>query len=285
MSDEGFLQAQDVWFAYNESRPALQGITVTVQPGEFVALIGQNGSGKTTLAKHFNGLLRPTRGQILIEGNDIRGDPIGKLAKTVGYVFQNPDHQIFSASVYDEVQFGPRNLGFDVPQLQSAVREALALFGLVSVANQSPATLSFGLRRKVTLAAVYAMQTPILILDEPTAGLDWKGTVELMSILVDLHRQGRTILIITHDMRLVADYMPRSIVLNEGKVAAYDATRNLFQHPEQLAATKLEPPQVTALAQRLAPHGMPRDIITVDEFCNAYEDLLVRENKSTGSLP
>lgn len=279
MSSSGFLEANDLWFAYDDSRPVLRGISLAVSRGDFVAILGQNGSGKTTFAKHFNGLLRPTRGQILLDGSDIHDRPIGELARTVGYVFQNPDQQIFSATVFDEVAFGPRNLGFDDLRVQHQVQEALALFGLESFANHSPATLGFGLRRKVTLAAVYSMQTPILILDEPSTGLDWQSTVSLMDLLTTLHREGRTILLITHDMRIVADYIPHSIVLNDGKLVAHEATRSLFQQTERLARTNLEPPQVTRLAKKLESCGMPNDILTVNEFCDRYVHLLAPDNK------
>jgi energy-coupling factor transporter ATP-binding protein EcfA2 len=271
VSSSRFLEANDLWFAYDDSRPVLRGISLAIPRGAFVAILGQNGSGKTTFAKHFNGLLRPMRGQILLDGGDIRDRSIGELAKTVGYVFQNPDQQIFSATVFEEVAFGPRNLGFDAMHVPQQVQEALKLFGLESLASHSPATLGFGLRRKVTLAAVYSMQTPVLILDEPSTALDWQSTVGLMEILTRLHREGRTILLITHDMRIVADYVPHSIVLNDGELVAYDTTRAIFQQPERLASTNLELPQVTRLAQSLEPYGMPNGILTVNEFCDAYE--------------
>lgn len=274
------LEAKDVWFAYDENRPVLQRISLAVPTGEFIALIGQNGSGKTTLAKQFNGLLRPTRGQILLDGSDIRERPIGDLAHSVGYVFQNPDRQIFSSTVFDEVAFGPRNLGFGFARVKQQVHEALALFGLTPFVNHSPATLGFGLRRKVTLAAVYAMQTQVLILDEPSTGLDWQSIKALMDVLTTLHRAGRTILLITHDMRIVADYVPQCLVLDGGALVAHDTTRAIFQQAERLASTKLEPPQVTRLAKSLEPYGMPNTILTVNEFCDAYERLVAPDNNS-----
>jgi len=279
VSGQAFLEAKALWFAYEENRSVLRGISFTIARGDFVALIGQNGSGKTTLAKHFNGLLRPTQGKILLDGHDIRDRPIGELARTVGYVFQNPDQQIFSATVFDEVAFGPRNLGFDPSQVERLTQEALVLFRLVPFAQSSPATLSFGLRRKVTLAAVYSMQTPILILDEPTAGLDWQNTVTLMELLSKIHKEGRTILLITHDMRIVADYVPQSIVLEGGEVTLHDTTRKIFQQTERLERAKLEPPQVIRLAQRLEPFGLTKNMLTVNEFCDAFEHL-AQENKS-----
>lgn len=279
MSGQPFLEAKDVWFAYDESRPVLRGISLAIPRGDFVAIVGQNGSGKTTLAKHFNGLLRPTQGQILLDGNDIRNHALAELARTVGYVFQNPDQQIFSATVFDEIAFGPRNLGFDTAQVERLTQETLELFRLAPLAQSAPTTLSFGLRRKVTLAAVYAMQTPILILDEPTGGLDRQNTVALMELLCQLYKAGRTILLITHDMRIVADYAPQTLVVEGGKALLHDATRKIFQQTERLERVKLEAPQVTRLAGRLAPFGMPKNLLTVNEFCDAFEQL-AQENKS-----
>jgi energy-coupling factor transport system ATP-binding protein len=264
------LEARDVWFGYAAEQPVLRGVSLEIARGEFVALAGQNGSGKTTLAKHFNGLLRANRGAVLLDGEDICGRSTGELARTVGYAFQNPDHQIFSATVFDEVAFGPRNLGFDAARVEQAVADALARFGLETLARHSPATLAFGLRRLVTLAAVLAMQTPMLVLDEPTAGLDRAGTMTVMATLTALHRQGRTIVLITHDMRVVADFVPRVVVLRGGDAAAEGSARALFGAAERLADTGLEPPQITRLAQRLRGRGMRGDILTVDEFCDEY---------------
>lgn len=270
MSGQPILETKEVWFAYTAEHPVLRGVSLTIARGEFIALIGQNGSGKTTLAKHFNGLLRPARGMVFLEGNNVRDRPIGEIAATVGFVFQNPDRQIFSATVYDEIAFGPRNLGFDASHVERLTQNALAVWDLQPHAQSSPAALSFGLRRKVTLAAVYAMQTPVLILDEPTAGLDRHNTRTMMDLFRRLHGEGRTIVLITHDMRLVADYVPKSIVLEKGNIVLQGATRALFQETETLAGTKLEPPQVTRLAQRLAPVGIPNTILTVNEFCDAF---------------
>lgn len=275
MSGSAFVEAKEVWFAYEANHPILRGLSLAIPRGDFVALLGQNGSGKTTFAKHLNGLLRPAQGRILLEGSDIRQRPLSELAQTVGYVFQNPDQQIFSATVFEEIAFGPRNLKWDAAEIEHLVQEALVFFGLAPFAHASPATLSYGLQRKVTLAAIYVMQTPLLILDEPTRGLDWQSTVTLMELLSQLHQRGRTILLITHDMRIVADYVPQTIVLDEGQVVLQDTTRSLFEQAQRLASVKLEPPQVTQLAQRLAPSGMPKNILTVNEFCDAFERLVM----------
>jgi energy-coupling factor transporter ATP-binding protein EcfA2 len=229
-----------------------------------VALIGQNGSGKTTLAKQINGLLRPSSGTIHLFQQNIIGKPIGELARIVGYVFQNPDHQIFSPTVREEIAVGPRNLGWDEGEIQRCVDETLQQFGLLPYADRQPTLLSFGLRRKVSVAAVVAMKTAVLILDEPTTGLDWRSTQELMTILHELQEDGRTILIITHDMRLVADHIPRCLVLQNGRLLADGPTRDIFQQTDLLQQAQIEPPQITQLGQRL---GFAETVLTVAEFC------------------
>lgn len=272
------LETQDLWFAYEDSPPALRGVSLTIGDGDFVALIGQNGSGKTTLAKHFNGLLRPTQGNVLLYGEDIRNHPVSTLARRVGYIFQNPDHQIFSPTTRDELAVGPRNLGLDEAEVQRRVREALASFGLEPYADRQPAVLGFGLRRKISVAAVYTMQTPILILDEPTTGLDYRSTIELMERICELHQQGHTIILITHDMRVVAEYAPRCLVLREGQILADGDTRTVFKQVDLLRKTHIEPPQISQLSRRMVTYGLPDDILTIPEFCEAYSRLATQNS-------
>jgi energy-coupling factor transporter ATP-binding protein EcfA2 len=268
------LETRDLCFAYEDGPLALRGISLTIEEGDFVALIGQNGSGKTTLAKHFNGLLRPTQGQVLLNGQDIRDQSVSMLAHTVGYVFQNPDHQIFSATTWEEVAVGPRNLGLNETEVQRRVEETLATFGLTPFADRQPAVLGFGLRRKISVAGVYAMESPVLILDEPTTGLDLKSTTELMERTCELHQQGHTIILITHDMRVVAEYAPRCMVLREGQLVAYDDTRAIFKQVDLLRETHIELPQISELGRRMVPYGLRDDILTVPEFCDSYSRLV-----------
>jgi len=274
LTRQACLKAQDLWFAYEDSPvAALRGVSLTIGEGDFVALIGQNGSGKTTLAKHFNGLLRPTRGQVLLYGEDIRNRPVSTLARRVGYVFQNPDHQIFSPTTRDELAVGPRNLGLAETEVQRRVTETLASFGLKLYADRQPAALGFGLRRKISLATVFTMQTPILILDEPTTGLDYRSITELMELTRKLHHRGYTIILITHDMRVVAEYAPRCLVLRDGQILADGDTRTIFKQTDLLRETHLELPQISQLSRRMIPNGMPDDTLTVPEFCEAYSRL------------
>jgi energy-coupling factor transport system ATP-binding protein len=264
------LRAEGVWFAYRDDSPVLRGVDFSVAAGEYTALIGQNGAGKSTLAKHFNGLLRPDRGEISVEGQAAQPRPVAQLARRVGYVFQNPDHQIFGATTREEIAFGPRNQGLEEAEVADRVEEAISRFGLLEWAEAPPAVLGFGLRRKVALASVLAMHTPILVLDEPTTGMDWRGTQELMHHLDDLHAAGRTLIIITHDMRLVADYIPRCTVLHQGKVLAAGPTDTLLKEATWLAETRLSRPPVGELAARLADSGLAPDRMTVPGFCRAF---------------
>jgi len=280
------IVVQDLWYSYGGEVTALRGIDLEIEDGDYVAVIGQNGSGKTTLVKHFNGLLKPTRGRVLVRGlGDREGSPllrdtagltVGQLAQTVGYVFQNPDHQIFCSTTREELAFGPRNLGLPVAEVRRRVEEALARFDLEQYADRPSAVLGYGLRRKIGVAAVYSMRPGIFILDEPTTGLDWRSTIELMELIGEMHRHGHTILLVTHDMKLVTGFSQKSLVLREGKVLVYDDTRTVFKHSEVLRDTQIEPPQITALAKRMAPYGMPDDVLSVEEFYAAYCGLVVR---------
>ena len=261
------LSARDLWFAYPESEPVLRGVSFTLDDSGFVALVGQNGSGKTTLVKHFNGLLRPMRGEVLLYGEDIRDRAVSQLACAVGYVFQNPDHQIFSATVREEISFGLQQMALAPGEIAVRTDEALAAFHLEPFADEPPATLSFGLRRKVTVAAIFAMRPRVWILDEPTTGLDRAAARALMERVLSLQREGATILLITHDMRLVAEYAPRTAVMRGGEIIAADETRAVFAQPELLREAGLELPPITELARRLSLPGTP---LTVDEFTEIH---------------
>jgi cobalt transport protein ATP-binding subunit len=267
------IQVRDLWYRYDGESDALRGTSLDVEEGDFVAIIGQNGSGKTTLVKHFNGLLKPTRGTVQVYGRDTTDLSVGQLARQVGYVFQNPDHQIFSPTVRQEIAFGPQNLGLTGDEVDRRVAEALARFHLAAHADAPPALLGYGLRRKVGVAAVYAMRPRVFILDEPTAGLDWRGVQELMSLLSDMNAEGHTILLVTHDMRIVAEHARRTMVLHEGKVLADGNTRVVFKRTDWLIRAHIEPPQIVQLARQLALSGVgtPTGVLTVEAFCHAYE--------------
>ena len=263
------IDIQAISFSYDESPPVLHQVSLTVVPGEFVALTGANGSGKTTLAKHFNGLLRPASGRVLVAGVDAQGRSIGELAQTVGYVFQNPDHQIFLPSVAEEVAFGPRNLGFREAELDARVAEALALFDLSGLRERHPTLLGRGVRRRVALAATFAMRPRLLVLDEPTGGLDQRAADNLMSVLHDLVAEGRSVVLITHDMRLVGEHARRMVVLNGGQVRADGPTEQVMTQYELLRAAGIRPPAVARLAADLAQWNMPA-ALNVGQFVENF---------------
>jgi energy-coupling factor transport system ATP-binding protein len=200
----------------------------------------------------------------MLGGVAVETQSVAELAQSVGYVFQNPDHMIFSPTVQLELAMGPRNLGLDGAAVTTSVDAALRQFGLTPYAQQQPATLSFGLRRKVSVASVVAMQTPILILDEPTSGLDQRSSEELMAILRQRNAAGHTIILITHDMRLVAEHVPHCVVMHRGRVLTAGATREVMGQAELLSRTHLEPPQISQLGTQL---GLAEPVLSVAELC------------------
>ena len=269
MSGPPVVEVLDLCYRYPNGLEALRGVTLTINAGEMVALVGQNGAGKSTLARHLNGLLRPTAGRVKILGRDTARLRVSDLARYVGYVFQNPDHQIFRETVADEVAFGPASLGYPPEEVATRVHNALRFVGLEEKSGVHPHELSRGERQRVALASVLALQTPVIVLDEPTTGQDYRASLEIMDRVGELNRAGHTIIFITHDMELVARYASRVVVMAQGKVLADGGTREIFRLPEVLAASSLAPPDITCLAQELAPFGIRGDILTVEEMLDA----------------
>jgi energy-coupling factor transport system ATP-binding protein len=261
-------------FDYSEQIAALHEVSLDISPGDRLALVGQNGSGKTTLAKLLVGLLEPKSGQILLDEKSIESIRPGTLARKIGFVFQNPDHQIFSPTVWEEIAFGPRNLGLTGKELERRIEEALALFNLRRFAALPPASLSFGLRRQVSIASVFAMKTPILILDEPSLGMDWHSSTTLMERLIS-HSQGpRSLVFISHDLRLVAQYAKDIAILHEGTLLKHGPSADILHDQELLRQVGMEPLPIAQLSSRLATLGIPKDVIDVDSFSHALHQLL-----------
>lgn len=263
---ETLIEIQRLVHRYPDGTEALRGIDLSVGRGEILALIGENGAGKTTLAKHLNGLLKASAGRVTVAGRDPARTGVARMARTVGYVFQNPDHQIFHHTVAAEVAFGLKNLGLEAAAVEARVNRALTAVGLGGRHAACPFQLSRGQRQRVALAAVLAMQTEIIVLDEPTTGQDHRESLEIMKLVQRLHRKGHTIVFITHDMSLVARFARRAVVLGEGRVLADGPVREVFRRHEVLARTYLEPPSVTRLAARCAEFGLPDNLLTVDEM-------------------
>ena len=213
----GTIHIRDLIHHYNSSTLSLDQINLTIYPGEFVALIGPNGAGKTTLTKHLNGLLKPIKGDVWVSGKNTKQYKTAELAATVGYVFQNPDHQLFETTVEKELAFGLKNAGKSVQEIQNRVDEVLGKFGLEEYRLFHPLTLGKSLRQLLTVASGIVLQPDILVVDEPTKGLDWPGAKRVMAIIQSLHEEGKTIIMITHDMEL-AFHAQRIIVLKEGRI-------------------------------------------------------------------
>jgi energy-coupling factor transport system ATP-binding protein len=240
---------------------ALDGVDLVIGPGERVALVGQNGSGKTTLVRHFNGLLRPTEGRVLVDGGDAAGRRVADLAATVGLAFQDPDRQIFAARVRTEVAFGPRNLGRRGAELEAAIDAALAATGLDKDAQTNPYDLGYSRRKLLALASILAMDTPVVILDEPTTGQDARGVSRVNRIVADLSTAGRTVVAISHDMRFVAESFERLIVMREGRIVMDGAPSEVFAESgwPTLGSTFLEPPLAARVGARLGLGSTPTD--------------------------
>ena len=254
---------------YPSGVSALAEVMLTIRAGEAVAIIGQNGAGKTTLVKHLNGLLLPTSGSVRVGEFDTRRRTVAQLSALVGYVFQNPDDQLFQPTVAREVAFGPRNLGWPAARAEAAAAAALEATGLTATAAQHPYDLAPSERKRVALAAVLAMETPVLVLDEPTTGQDAAGAARIGALVDDLSRQGRTLITVTHDLDFCAEHFARVIVMGEGRVLADGPARTVLAQAEVLAQTDVEPPQLMRLAAQL-PWGDAPLPLTVEDFANGW---------------
>lgn len=261
---------------------ALYDIHLRIEDGEFIGLIGHTGSGKSTLVQHLNGLLRASSGAIYYNGEDIydKDFSMKKLRSKVGLVFQYPEHQLFEVDVFKDVCFGPKNLGLPEKEVELRAYQALKQVGLPDDCFfQSPFELSGGQKRRAAIAGVLAMRPEVLILDEPTAGLDPKGRDEIFELIKALKAEtGMTIILVSHSMEDVAHYVQRLIVMNQGQVA-YDGTpREVFMHWQELESIGLAAPQVTYIMNRLRDRGMnvKTDVITIDEACEEIRKALGR---------
>ncbi len=259
---------------------ALKDINLVIPDGQFIGLIGHTGSGKSTLVQHLNGLLAPTSGNIYYNGADIHDSDYNKkeLRSKVGLVFQYPEHQLFEIDVFSDVCFGPKNLGLDKKEVELRAYAALKQVGLEDeYFYQSPFDLSGGQKRRVAIAGVLAMQPEVLILDEPTAGLDPKGRDEILDQIANLRKEtGMTVILVSHSMEDVAKYVDRIIVMNKGQVMLDNEPREVFRHYKELEEVGLAAPQVTYIMQELKRNGfsVDTDIITIEEAKKAILDAL-----------
>lgn len=272
------IKAENLTHIYEPGMPfektALDNVSLEIEQGDFVALIGHTGSGKSTLIQHFNALEKPTSGKLYVDGIDTSDEKadLKTLRRTVGLVFQYPEHQLFEETVYKDIAFGPINMGCSENEVKERVYEAMRLAGLSeSLSQRSPFDLSGGQKRRAAIAGVLAMRPKVLVLDEPTAGLDPAGRDEILGAIVELHRMAKdmTVIFVSHSMEDVANIAKRVIVMNKGRVALTGTVGEVFSHSDELEAIGLDVPEVTRLFKRLNELGLnvPSDIFTVKDAC------------------
>ncbi|MHC1604469.1 MAG: energy-coupling factor ABC transporter ATP-binding protein [Candidatus Methanofastidiosia archaeon] len=246
------IEVHDVSYKYEEAKNfAIENICLFVKKGECIAIVGENGSGKTTLVKHINGLLKPTSGRVIISGKDTKKRTIAELAKKVGYVFQNPDHMIFADTVKEEIAFGPINLGFSKEYVEDKIDEVLKLTRLENYRDNHPMSLSGGEKQRLALASIIVSEPDILILDEPTTGLDYNSIKSMVKLLRKLKKEEKTIILVTHEMNLVTKFSERVILLKNGRIIADGNVKDIFSNEELLSSTYLETPPIIQLSKLL----------------------------------
>jgi cobalt transport protein ATP-binding subunit len=263
---EPIIEVEGLSHRYANGFVALEGVDLTVREGEFLAVLGQNGSGKTTLVKHFNGLLKPTEGVVKVEGEETTDQGMLRLGQRVGYVFQNPDHQIFSETIFDEVSFGPRIREMEDAAVRERVDEALSAVGLEGRGDDDPFLLTKGERQRVAVASVLAVRPDVLILDEPTTGLDYAEQRSMLELVRRLNEAGSTIIVVTHTMWVVAEFAHRAVVVREGKIELSGTVREIFSQEDELWDASLRPPHIVSLGNSL---GYP--VLSVDELVRVTE--------------
>jgi energy-coupling factor transport system ATP-binding protein len=282
---EVVIETVDLGYTYMKGTPmarqALHGVNVAIRRGELVAIIGRTGSGKSTLIQHFNGLLRPDEGQIKVMGQDIwsKGVSLRDVRRRVGLVFQYPEHQLFEETVEADISFAPRSMGMTQVQVEEAVREAMRIVNLDydSLRSRSPFDLSGGQKRRVAIAGVLAMGPEVLVLDEPTAGMDPRGREEVLQEVADLHeKHGYTVVLVSHSMEDVARYAQRLIVMDRGTVVMEGPPHEVFRHRDTLIGIGLGVPQVTDLVHELRGmgHPLPEDVVTLEQAMEVLVPLL-----------
>ena len=273
------LKVENLSYSYDDGTKALNDVNLEIKKGDMVSLLGKNGAGKSTLFLHFNGIFKPTKGRILIDGEELKYDKksLVKFRQKVGIVFQNPDDQLFAPTVEEDVAFGPLNLGLSQEETQKRVNDALKKVGMDGFQRKAPHHLSGGQKKRVAIAGILAMQPEMMVLDEPTSGLDPQGAIDILELLYELNDEGMTIIISTHDVDLVPNYAKKVFVLVEGSLIAEGTPKEIFAQPEILEKANLRVPLVTELFQNLEKEGfnMENDYpLTVEEGKDKFLKLL-----------
>ena len=268
------IEVEDVSFTYPNGVEALHGVSLKIRNGEFVAIMGQNGAGKTTLVKQFNGLLKPTKGEVVVDRVNTREASVATLAQKVGFVFQNPDHQLFCETVEDEIAFALKNFGFEENTIKKQVTWALRLLDLERYRQTSPFMLSGGERKRVALASVLAWNPKVVILDEPTIGQDQNQKNRLQQFVNQLVAQGKTVVIVTHDVEFVAECNPKIVLMAQGKILAEGSAKQILTNRYLLTQASIVLPQIAQIFMGLADLGLPTDVISVHEAKKALLDFM-----------
>ncbi|MCR5026578.1 MAG: ATP-binding cassette domain-containing protein [Methanobrevibacter sp.] len=273
------LEVKDLKYSYNKDYQALKGVSLKIERGQMVALLGKNGAGKSTLFLNLNGIYEPDEGKVFIDGEELKYDKksLLKFRQKVGIVFQNPDDQIFAPTVEEDVAFGPLNLGLSMEEVQDRVEEALERVGMSGFEKKAPHHLSGGQKKRVAIAGILAMKPEIMVLDEPTAGLDPQGVTDLSKLLNELNEEGITIVISTHEVDLVPNYADKVFVLVDGLLIGEGTPKEIFAKPAILEKANLKVPIVTELFQELEKDGfdMENDYpLTIEEAKDKFLKLL-----------
>lgn len=276
------IRVENVSFTYPSGVEALNEVTVEIKDSEFIAIIGENGAGKTTLIKHFNGILKPTKGEVYVNDLNTKKASVAELSREVGIVFQNPDSQLFCETVEEEIAFGLKNFGFKEDVVSNRVSWALNLLDLSKYRDTSPFMLSGGERKRVALAAILAWDPKIIVLDEPTIGQDYAQKDRLRQFVVQLNSQGRTVIMVTHDVEFVAECNPRVIVMSNGRIIADGPAGKILTDQGTLSKASIIPPQMTQLFDRLSELNLAQDVIGLFEAKQVIEDLMKRRIVSEG---
>ncbi|TRZ54138.1 ATP-binding cassette domain-containing protein [bacterium] len=268
------VEVKDLTYAYpGTSAPAISNMDFSIPKGQFVGIIGQNGGGKTTIMKCLVGLLKPSQGEIYLENKPLTGQKVGDIATQIGLILQNPDTQLFCMSVEEEIRFGLENLKLEPEEIERRTEESLKITGLGNYRQLYPFKLSLGDRRKVAVASIVAMRPQVLIFDEPLTGQDYKGRYELVNLAAELHHTGHTVIMISHDMELVARYTERTLVVGKGQLLLDAPTRDVFDHVSLLRETFIEPPEIIRLAQELRVCGLPSGLLSIDKVTESIQML------------
>lgn len=265
-----FVEVKNITFTYPDGFTAVENVSMSFERGESVAIVGQNGAGKTTTVKLINGLLKPTEGDVIIDGWNTKDYTTAQISRKAGYVFQNPDDQIFNSTVYKEIEFGPKRQGLDGEELERRVHEAAELVGASDALDENPYDLPYSLRKMVTIAAVIATNPDVIILDEPTAGQDYPTMERLGRMIKHLQGQGKTIITITHDMEFVVQNFERVIVMANKRKIADGLKRDIFWDLPILEQSMLKQPHISRLAHSLKFEGQ---ILTIQEMVDKLEKL------------